>query len=150
MIGFLSHGNVKVMEIGEGKAQHYNKQMDMGRILLKGEPGISSPGWQQDTTSVKDNRILCSIRCRKFSVIRGQCASCRAVWDTGDSTFLKHSCLCPGLRPCLFCSSCCHGCCTVSINFWHYLEKLIFLFFKVKLEYFFPLSQTKIVVYCYL
>lgn len=45
MIGFLSHGNVKVMEIGEGKAQHYNKQMDMGRILLKGEPGISSPGW---------------------------------------------------------------------------------------------------------
>lgn len=28
------------MEIGEGKAQHYNKQVDMGRILLKGEPGL--------------------------------------------------------------------------------------------------------------
>lgn len=28
------------MEIGEGKAQHYNKQMDMGRILLKREMGL--------------------------------------------------------------------------------------------------------------
>lgn len=59
----LSHGNVKVMEIGEGKAQHYNKQMDMGRMLLKRELGISSPGWWQDTASVTENRILCSVKC---------------------------------------------------------------------------------------
>lgn len=37
------------MEIGERKAQYYNKQMDMGMILLNREPGIIPPGWWQDT-----------------------------------------------------------------------------------------------------
>lgn len=40
------------MEIGKGKSQYYNKQMDMGVILLNREPGIILPGWWQETASV--------------------------------------------------------------------------------------------------
>lgn len=42
------------MEIGEGKTQYYNKQMDMVMILLNRAPGIILPGWWQDTASVME------------------------------------------------------------------------------------------------
>jgi len=41
----FSHGNVRVMEIGKGKAHYYNKQMNMGVILLNRDPGIIPLDW---------------------------------------------------------------------------------------------------------
>lgn len=40
------------METVKGRSQYYNKQMDMGVILLNREPGIIPPGWSQETASV--------------------------------------------------------------------------------------------------